>query len=67
MDLIRCNATEPTHCKWITLTYADAMTDHTKVYEDVKMFLRRFQRYLNKSEEIFDSQKSFQCITIAEP
>lgn len=66
MDLIRCNATEPTHCKWLTLTYADAMTDHTKVYEDGKMFLRRFQRYLNKSEEIFDSQKTFKRITVAE-
>lgn len=67
MDLIRCNATEKTHCKWLTLTYVDAMTDHTKVYEDGKMFLRRFQRYLNKSEEIFDSQKTFKRITVAEP
>ena len=57
MDLIRCNATEPTHCKWLTLTYADAMTDHTKVYEDGKMFLRRFQRYLNKSEEFLTVRK----------
>lgn len=67
MDLIKCNATEPSHCKWLTLTYADAMTDHTKVYEDGKMFLRRLQRYLNKSEEIFDSQKTFKRITVAEP
>ncbi len=67
MDLIRCNATEPSYCKWITLIYADVMTDHTKVYEDGKMFLRRLQRYLNKSEEIFDSQKSFKRITVAEP
>ena len=59
--------TKPTYCKWLTLTYADAMTDHTKVYEDGKMFLRRFQRYLNKSEEIFDSQKTFKRITIVEP
>ena len=58
MDLIRCNATKPTYCKWLTLTYADAVTDHTKVYEDGQMFLRRFQCYLNKSEEIFDSQKT---------
>lgn len=28
MDLIKCNATEPIHCKWVTLTYGDAMTDH---------------------------------------
>ena len=67
MDLIRCNATEPSHCKWLTLTYANAMTDHTKVYEDGKMFLRRLQRYLNKSKELVDSQKSFKRITVAEP
>ena len=67
MDLIRCNATEPTHCKWITLTYADVMTDLTKVYEDGKMFLRRLQRYLNKSEDISDSQKSFKRITVSGP
>lgn len=67
MDLIRCNATEPSHCKWLTLTYANAMTDHTKVYEDGKMFLRRLQRYLNKNKEIVDSQKSFKRITVAEP
>ena len=67
MDLIKCNATVPSHCKWITLTYRDAMTDHKKVYEDGKMFLRRLQKYLDKNEEIFDSQKSFKRITVAEP
>lgn len=67
MDVIKCNATEPSHCKWLTLTYGDAMTDYKKVYEDGKMFLRRLQRYLNNSEEIFDSQKSFKRITVAEP
>ena len=67
MDLIKCNATVPSHCKWITLTYRDAMTDHKKVYEDGKMFLRRLQKYLDKKEEIFDSQKSFKRITVAEP
>ena len=55
MNLIRCNAIEPSHCKWITLTCADTMTDHKKVYEDEKMLLRSSQRYLSKSEEIFDS------------
>ena len=67
MDLIRCNAINKTHCKWLTLTYADVMTDHKKVYEDGKMFIRRLQRYLNKSVEIFESQKKFKRITIAEP
>lgn len=31
------------------------------------MFLRRLQRDLNKSEEIFDSQKIFKRITVTEP
>lgn len=67
MDLIRCNATETSYCKWITLTYADAMTDHKKVYEDGKMFLRRLQRYLNNQTDLSDGQKTFKRITVAEP
>lgn len=39
MDLIQCNATGTSYCKWITLIYADAMTDHEKVYKDGKCFL----------------------------
>ena len=38
MDMIKCNATESSHCKCMTLTYANAMIDHKKVYEDGKMF-----------------------------
>lgn len=67
MDLIRCNATSSSNCKWLTLTYADVMIDHTKVYEDGKMFLRRLQRYLNNKTELSVGQKSFKRITVAEP
>ena len=67
MDLIRCNATEKSYCKWLTLTYADAMTDHEKVYEDGKMFLRRLQRYLNNQTDLSEGQKTFKRITVAEP
>ncbi len=67
MDLIRCNATEPSCCKWLTLTYADVMTDHEKVYEDGKMFLRRLQRYLNNQTDLSTGQKTFKRITVAEP
>jgi hypothetical protein len=67
MDLIRCNAIEKSYCKWLTLTYADAMTDHEKVYEDGKMFLRRLQRYLNNQTDLSDGQKKFKRITVAEP
>lgn len=48
------------------MTYADEMTEHKKVYEDEKMFIRKLQRYLNKSDRVFDSQKKFKRITIAE-
>ncbi len=67
MDLIRCNAADSSRCKWITLTYETAMTDHTKVYEDGKMFIRRLQRHLNKQLDLSDGQKTFQRITVAEP
>ena len=67
MDLIRCNTTETSNCKWLTLTYADAMTDHEKVYKDGKMFLRRLQRYLNNQTDLSDGQKKFKRITVAEP
>lgn len=67
MDLIRCNATETSYCKWLTLTYANAMTDNKKVYEDGKMFLRRLQRYLNNQTDLSDGQKKFKRITVAEP
>ncbi|MBA4689098.1 MAG: hypothetical protein H2184_18385 [Candidatus Galacturonibacter soehngenii] len=67
MDLIRCNATDPSCCKWMTLTYANVMTDHEKVYENGKMFLRRLQRYLNNQTELSVGQKTFKRITVAEP
>ena len=43
------------------------MTDHERVYEEGKMFLRRLQRHLKKQSELSDAQKSFQRITVAEP
>ena len=43
------------------------MTDHEKVYEDGKMFLRRLQRHLERQSELSDAQKSFRRITVAEP
>lgn len=67
MDLIRCNATYPAYCKWITLTYADTMSDGKRVYDDGKMFLRKLQRFLNKQVDLSSGQKSFKRITIAEP
>ena len=41
MDLIRCNATEPAKCKWITVTYEEVMTDGKQAFLDAKLFLRK--------------------------
>ena len=67
MDLIRCNATDPAKCKWLSVTYGDVMTDGKQAFLDAKLFLRKFKRYLAKQIDLTSGQKSFQYITIAEP
>ena len=67
MDLIRCNATDPVRCKWITVTYEAVMTDGKQAFLDAKLFLRRLKRYLAKQIDLTAGQKSFQYITVAEP
>lgn len=42
-DLINANVTEPKNCRWVTLTYADNMRDHKKLYNDFKNFRKRFK------------------------
>ncbi|MBO5166422.1 MAG: hypothetical protein IJ405_04125 [Lachnospiraceae bacterium] len=67
MDLIRCNATDPAKCKWLTVTYEEVMTNGNQAYLDSKLFLGRLKRYLAKQIDLTDGQKSFQYITVAEP
>ena len=67
MDLIRCNATDPAKCKWLTVTYEEVMTDGKQAFLDAKLFLRKLKRYLAKQIDLTSGQKSFQYITIAEP
>lgn len=67
MDLIRCNATDPAKCKWLTITYEEVMTDGKQAFLDAKLFLRKLKRYLAKQIDLTAGQKSFQYITIAEP
>ena len=67
MDWIRCNATDPAKCKWLTVTYEEVMTDGKQAFLDVKLFLRRLKRHLAKQIDITAGQKSFQYITVAEP
>lgn len=42
-DYINTNVLEPKNCKWITLTYAENMTDTKKLYIDFKKFIMRFK------------------------
>lgn len=40
-DIIRSNCVEPNCCRFLTLTYADNMTDQKKLANDYKNFLKR--------------------------
>lgn len=45
-DLINTNLTKPSRVRWVTLTYADNMTDAKQLYEDYAAFWKKFQDYL---------------------
>lgn len=40
-NIIRANCTKPSSWRFLTLTYAQNMTDHKKLYNDFKNFLKR--------------------------
>jgi len=40
--LINTNVTEPQNCRWVTLTYAENMTDTARLYKDYHAFWKRF-------------------------
>ena len=63
MDLIRCNATSPANCKWITLTYREEMTDCKRVFKDNKAFLRKLRSYLRK-QKMSESKSNFKFIAV---
>ena len=42
-DYINTNVIEVNNCKWITLTYAENMTDTKRLYIDFKKFIMRFK------------------------
>lgn len=48
-EIINTNVTDTRKCLWATLTYAENMTDHKRLYEDYRKFNMRFQRYLEKN------------------
>ena len=47
-DIINANTENPDAALWVTLTYAENMTDSNRLYEDFRRFWQRFTYYLNK-------------------
>lgn len=47
-DYINTNVQEPLNCRWITLTYAENMTDTKRLYKDFEKFMKKL-RYNFKS------------------
>ena len=56
-DLIRCNATDPAKCKWLTVTYKDVMTDGKQAFQDAKQFLRKLKRCLLQKHMMLRQQE----------
>ncbi len=48
-DLINTNLTDPKKALWVTLTYAENMTDPEQLYQDYRRFWQRLKYYLAKS------------------
>lgn len=50
--LVNTNCKDPKKIRWITLTYAENMTDTTRLYKDFHSFWLRFKRRWGKAEYI---------------
>lgn len=61
-NIINTNVVEPDLALWITLTYAENMTDANRLYEDFRRFWQRFSYYLKKR-----NLPRAEYITAAEP
>lgn len=47
--IINANCLEPDKLHWVTLTYAENMTDQLRLYKDFSAFWKRFKRFCVKS------------------
>lgn len=50
--LVNTNCKDAKRIRWITLTYADNMTDTERLYDDFRKFWQRFKRRWGKAEYI---------------
>lgn len=60
--LINSNVTEPENVRWVTLTYAENMTDTRQLYEDYFRFWKRFTYWCKKN-----GHAKPEYITVQEP
>lgn len=61
-DTVNANCTEPENLHWITLTYAENMTDTERLYRDFGAFWKRFKRWSDKN-----GHNPPEYITVIEP
>lgn len=61
-DIINANLEDPDRALWVTLTYAENMTDAKRLYKDFHAFWKRFLRYLKK-----EGHPRAEYISAAEP
>lgn len=61
-SIINANTEHPECCRWITLTYAENMTDEKRLYKDFEKFNKRFQ-YWNSKE----NREKAEYIAVVEP
>lgn len=47
-DLLNTNITDTSHCRWVTLTYAENMTDSKRLMKDFEKFNKRMKYALSK-------------------
>lgn len=50
-DYLNTNITDVNKCRWVTLTYAENMTDPRKLYDDFKNFNKRLRYHLKQKYE----------------
>lgn len=50
-DYLNTNITDVSKCRWVTLTYAENMTDTKQLYEDFKKFNMRLRHHLKQKYE----------------
>lgn len=68
-SIINTNVTDPRRCKFITLTYAENMTDTDLLRSDLQSFMQRFKRYIKslRNKKGNNLNLDFEYISIVEP